>query len=676
MTQVASSANREESANACIRRIINCPTAPTLRNPRRRLTDVLFAPRLPSGSRKLRSARQAVEAFLATPDPRLCVIGPNVDADVAAWFSEDQVSDLLDLSGRGLGMPCQDPRRRSLNETWYTTARVGAELALDVMQAIAPPPWNALIRTHRYALMLRLKPELALRLRRLEIVDDAARTMGARVVHLIEGDDPLDDLEAHFRAAGIAVTHDLGPTNGRGAARFAARRAEPSNVHVENAWAAFAAAVEEWKPGRLDVSGQAVIVGDLRRKVEFRHSQTVRALLAAAAPLGSVLVQPYTRRTSNVVRATSVAAMLGARTILVRQPQSSQPRTLLAGVRTLLLEQIDQALGSEVTSGQRAAILEGCGAFVTSSLAPSLALASELRHQFARQRPRFVASVPLGSPFGGMIISAARAAEVPTVEVQTLMIGTSDRDPMPVAERVGVLDDSQRDIFRTRFNVASERFIFAGHVDTGQFNDRGLRPARPRSVIFASQPLDGVSTAALEMVAAACSALGDVTLSVSPHPDETASDIAKSRAILERWPQVASKVLPAGGTHSALLDHAVLCTVVSNVAMRAAQHGMPVLVINPGVDVPVDFARLGVALTAEVTEDAQRILSDFFVHGPELQSLEVTRKAYFQQNPQLLDHGAADRIIAAMAPEDPYWRGKALGQNSQNETGRWVGASA
>lgn len=675
MTQAEASAGSEEGADACIRRIIDCPVASTLRARRRRLSDVLFASRLPSGSRKLRSARQAVDTFLAAAGPRLCVIGPNVDADVADWFSDDQASDLLDFSGLGLGMS-RDPRRRSLNETWYTTAKAGAELALDVMQTAAPPPWNALIRTHRNALMLRLKPELALRLRRLEIADDAAQTMGARVVHLIEGDDPVDDLEAHFRAAGIAVTHDLGPTGRRGAARFVARRDSSADVRAEDAWAAFATAAEKWKPGRLDVEDKAVIVGDLRRKIEFRHSQTVRALLAAATSQGSVLIQPFTRRTSNVVRATGAAAALGAKTLLVRQPQSSQSRTPLAGVRTLLLKQIDQALEFRFTTGQRAAILEGCGAFIVSSLGPSLALTSELSRQFARQRPRFVASVPLGSPFGGLIVSAARAAEVPTVELQTLMIGTSDRDPMPVAERVGVLDDSQRDIFQTRFGVASEQFIFAGHVDIGQSNDRDHHATPPRSVIFASQPLDDVSASALDMVAAACSALGDVILSVSPHPDETASDIARSRAILERWPGVASKILPAGGTHSALMDHAVLCTVVSNVAMRAAQHGMPVLIINPGVDVPVDFARLGVALTAETAEDAQRILSDFFVCGPERQSLEMTREVYFQQNPHLLDHGAADRIITAMAPEDPYWRGKALEQVSRNETRVWMGVSA
>lgn len=675
MTHAESSAGSEDKADACIRRIINCPVASTLRTRRRRLTDILFVPRLPSGSRKLRSGRQTVETFLATSGPGLCVIGPNVDADVAAWFPEDRSNGLLDFSGLGLGAPSQDPRRRSLNETWYTTAKAGAELALDVMQTAAPPPWNALIRTHRNALMLRLKPELALRLRRLEIADDAARTRDARVVHLIEGDDPLDDLEAHFHASGIAVTHDLGPTDRRGAARFVARRDSPADVRAEDAWAAFAAVVEEWKPGRLDVGDKAVIVGDLRRKIEFRHSQTVRALLAAAAAHGSVLIQPFTRRTSNVVRATGVAASLGSTTILVRQPQSSRPRTPLAGIRTLLLRQIDQALESEFTTGQRAAILEGCGAFVASSLAPSLALTSELSRQFARRPPRFVASAPLGSPFGGLIVSAARAAEVPTVELQTLMIGTSDRDPVPVAERVGVLDDSQRNIFQTRFGVAPEQFILAGHVDIGQLHGRAVRAASPRSVIFASQPLDDVSTAALEMTVAACSVLGDITLSVSPHPDETASDISKSRTILERWPHVASKILPAGGTHSALMDHAVLCTVVSNVAMRAAQHGMPVLIINPGIDVPVDFARLGIALTARSTEDAQRILSDFFAQGPRLQRLKATREAYFQQNPQLLDHGAADRVIAAMAPEDPYWRGKALGQFARSET-LWMGVSA
>lgn len=673
MIQAGSATVAEENADACIRRIINCPIAPTLRARRQRLTDTLFSPRLSPRARRLRSARQAVEAFLAQTGPRLCVIGPRIDAGARAWFSADQTNYLLDLSDLGLGMPSENPRRRSLKETWYTTAKAGAEIALDVMEATAPSPWGALISAHRNALMLRLKPELALRLRRLEIADSAALTTAARVVHLVEGDDPLDDLEAHFHAAGMIVTHDLGPTFRAGAARFAARRDDPVDVQPEAAWATFAAEVETWKPGPLNVGDKAVIIGDLRRKVEFRHSQTVRALLAAAP--ASVLIQPYTRRTSNVVRATRAAAALGAKTVLVRQPQSSQPGTPLAGVRTLLLDRINQALTPDFTTGQRAAILEGCGAFVASSLAPSLALTSELSRQFAQLPPRFVASVPLGSPFGGLIVSAARAADTPTVELQTLMIGTSDRDPMPVAERVGVLDDSQRDIFQRRFGIAPEQFVFAGHVDIGQADDRDTRVAASRSVIFASQPLGDVSSAALEMVAAACNTLGDVSLSVSPHPDETAADIARSRAILDRWPRLAGKILPAGGTLAALLDHAVLCTVVSNVAIRAAQHGMPVLMVNPGVDMPVDFARLGIALTAETAEAAQAMLDDFFAHGPELQRLEETRAAYFQQNPQLLDCGAADRIIAAMNQDDPYWRKKALSQIPRSQARLQLGVS-
>lgn len=678
----------DEEAAACIGRIMNCPVAATLRARPRRLADMVFAPRLSPTSPRLRPGRQAVDTFLdpsrlAESGPRLCVIGPRVDPGAKAWFGEDQARDnLLDLSGLGLGMPGQDPRRRSLNETWYTTAKAGAEVALDIMQATSPAPWNALIAEHRNALMLRLKTELALRLRRLEIVDSVAASMGAQQVHLVEGDDPLDDLEAHFHAVGITVSHQLGPVSRPGAARFNARRSPAPKVEVEAAWAAFATTVSAWKPGSVNLRDKAVVVGDLRRKVEFRHSKTVRALLQAAITTAdaSFLIQPYTRRTSNVARAAAAAAALGARTLLIRQPQSSEPRTALSGVRTLMLNAIHQALGPAFTTGQKAAILEGCGVFVASSLAPSLALASGLKEQFALNRPRFVASVPLGSPFGGLVVSAARAAGVPTVELQTLMIGTSDRDPMPVAERVGVLDLHQRDIFQTRFGVSPERFVFAGHVDNGRIDkgrtddgrvdDAPMRTASPRSVIFASQPLDDVSATALEIVAEACSALGDVTLSVSPHPDETAADIAISRAILERWPRVLGRILPSGGTHAAMLDHAVLCTVVSNVAIRAAQHGIPVMIVNPGVDVPVDFAGLGVALAAETPAEARRILEDFFTHGPAAERLDATRAAYFQRNPQLLDRGAAERVIAAMAPEDPYWRGKSPTQKPDHRAAR------
>lgn len=589
--------------------------------------------------------------------PDLCVIGPGVGPAVAGWLPNDVGHDvLLDLAGHGLGAPVRDPRRRALNETWFTTARSAAELVLEVLAESAPPVWGERIRKHHEALILRLKVDIGLRLRRLEIVADRAAEAGARHMLLIEGDQPLDDLAAHFLARGGSVSIGSGP-----GARFSSQRRRARALATPAAtaanWTAFEAEATRGAPVEPALGGRAVVAADLRRKIDFRHSQTVRALLAETAADGVTLLQPYTRVTRNVVRAMNTVQQLGARIALVRQPQATGTVPGLAGVRSALLQRVDAALSASgaFQPGEQAAILEATGGFVISSLGRSLVLADRLQAGFETSPPRFVASTPLGSPFGALVVSAARMAGVRTVEIQTLMIGKSERDPAPVAERIAVLDTSQRDIFKVRFGVTENRFILAGHVELPGRNDPPIEPVG-KTVLFASQPLDGVASAALALLADACSRLGEVQLTVAPHPDETAEDLENFRQVLARWPNLDARVASPGDTLRLLPRHAVLATVLSNVALRAAVAGQPVLVLDPGVETPLDFERLGLACKARTPTHAANLLSDFFSGGPAAEALAASRAAYFQANPQLTRPGAIARIVAGMSDKDQYWR--------------------
>ena len=99
--------------------------------------------------------------------------------------------------------------------------------------------------------------------------------------------------------------------------------------------------------------------------------------------------------------------------------------------------------------------------------------------------------------------------------------------------------------------------------------------------------------------------------------------------------------------------------MLSNVALRAAVTGRPVLVLDPGIETPLDFERLGLACKARTATEAATLLADFFGDGPAACMLESSRAAYFAANPQLLQPGAVDRIIAGMSGEDDYWRSHA-----------------
>lgn len=640
-----------------IERIIGCRAADTLRYGKsgrsaHRALGWIAGPL----THRDRRSQSELAALFVDRKPDLCVIGPGVHGEVRGWMPADLDHDLIvDLSGQGLGAPVRDPRRRTLDETWFTTARSAAEIVLDALMRSAAPPWGDRIRVHHDALLLRLKVDIGLRLRRLEIVADRARESEIRHVLLIEGEQPLDDLKAHFLSLGVSTARCPGPGSRVSSDRRTARQAAAAPPEPD--WAAFEAEAERYSPPPPDLAGRAVVAADLRRKVDFRHSRTACALLAAGAADGVTLLQPYTKVTRNVLRAMTTVRGLNAQIGLLRQPQATGFHPALAGVRTALLRDADGALraAGAFSAGERAAILEAAGGFITSNLGPSLVLADRLQAGFAARPPRYVASVPLGSPFGALVVSAARAAGVPTVEIQTLMIGKSDRDPMPVAERIAVLDTSQRDIFKVRFGVDERRFIMAGHVEFPGEPDAGPPPPE-RTVLFASQPLDGVASAALALLAEACDRLGGVRLTVAPHPDETAADLASFRDVLARWPGLDGRVAAPGETPALLRHNAVLATVLSNVALRAAVAGRPVLVLDPGVDTPLDFERLGLACKARTPTQAAALLSEFFSDGPAARALAVSRAAYFDANPQLTRPGAIERVIAGMSPGDEYWR--------------------
>jgi hypothetical protein len=341
-----------------------------------------------------------------------------------------------------------------------------------------------------------------------------------------------------------------------------------------------------------------------------------------------------------------MARRRGVQVALIRQPQATGLFPTLAPLRAHLLLTLERRVDSRLPQSTRIAILEAFGGFIVSSLAPALATAESLDSALRTMRPKFVAATPLGSPFGGLAISAARSAETPSLEVQTLLIGVSERDPAPIADRVAVLDTEQRAIFQRRFGLTEDRFILAGRVGAS-FPSDNQGPSDTSGMLFASQPLDDVCVAALEMLARACESVG-VTLDVAPHPDETDEDIAGYKRILARHEKLVGRVLDRGAATVAMSAYRAVATVVSNVALWAAARGQDVVVVDVGVEMPLDFARMGIALKAASVEELTSILDDLHRGGPKQGALAASRSAYFERNPQLRDSDSADRILDHM----------------------------
>lgn len=582
----------------------------------------------------------ALTAPLASDPSALIVVGPGARLsgrliDVAA-----EVVDFSGTAGRGY----VDPKRRALEEGWFALALQATEIALASIAHALPAAVGDQVERHSAALGLRLKTDIALRLRRLEVVEAALERCSGPIL-LIEGDQPLEDVEIAARLRGRPVTRLF--VNCASEARRRQRRGGETRGHSGPDVEALEAVIRRWRPSLRGLAAGVMVAADLRSLEDFRHAATAEAILydlrSRDHSRPAILLQPYTRLTRNVFRAWRTARRNGASMHLLRQPRSDGLHLRLAPLRTRLLQGVSTKLGQHLHPARRAAILEATGGFIVASLGPLLALIQAFEEHFARHPACAVIAVPVGSPFGGALVSAARAAQAPSIEVQTLMIGVSDRDPAPIAQKLAVLDTEQRRIFATRFGVAADRFVLAGRVGRDGRGSGVMQAADNGDVLFASQPLDGICLAAIELLAPACEALG-VRLDVAPHPDETEQEIEAYRRILSRFRNEGGRVLARGSATQAIADYGVLATVVSNMAMWAAARGQDVLTIDVGVALPLDFAEMGVAVKAASVGQAIAVLKDLRAKGPISEGLSQSRTAFFARNPQL-QAGDAARII-------------------------------
>ncbi|MFN6980446.1 MAG: hypothetical protein ACK4NU_00820 [Brevundimonas sp.] len=630
--------------NAILDKVILCPSGDALRYPIRSqdfsaaAADRLFSWRAVVRERWLLGA-------LDERRPDLVIVGPDTALSSADLRKLTARTWVVDLSGKLSGSRV-NARRRTLDESWFLTARAAAESSLEIIATSLSPPLGAMTRDHAGALILRLKNDIALRLRRLEILIEMLGSSdldGLNVV-VLEGDIPLADIGAAVVERGAQVVIKSLPVSRAAAHRHKSRYR--SAVEPDSDTSALADEIRNWprKSGKLHLQG-VVFASDLRNAKDFRHAQSIWSLLDATVRRGetAVLLQPYSRITGNTLRVVRMARRRGVRVALIRQPQAAGLFPALAPLRAHLLLALKERLSSSLPESTRAAILEAVGGFIVSSLAPALATAESLAVAMKMGRPKLVAATPLGSPFGALAVSAARRTGTPSLEVQTLLIGTSERDPAPIADHVAVLDTEQRATFQRRFGVSDERFILAGRL--GAAFPAEQQVSIPSSgVLFASQPLDDVCVKALEILAGAC-AIAGVPLAVAPHPDETDEDIVGYQNVLAQHAGLAGAVLDRGAATREMSAYRVVATVVSNVALWAAARGQDVVIIDVAVDLPLDFAGMGIALKAASVEELVLILDDLDRNGPRKKDLAKSRGAYFDRNPQLRDPNSVERIL-------------------------------
>lgn len=545
---------------------------------------------------------------------------------------------------------------------WYDEAR---QLADSVVDAIAQGQDEADMRDaltrHRVALANKFKLDL---IRDVGILEDVAaliRERPADAVLVVEG-----QLDASHIVDGIAETGAGDParlflfrrqlSSGRTTTPPAEMAPRPTGSHG----AELRRAVDEARRRiRLRaLRGSGVIVADFRNTRDFRYLGTAYPLIRLIGARRRVqVVQQRNAFTGKLLRML-VAAMAGPnrrRITLIPSAQAvgrstavERPADWMAGVAATLARRPETAGSFPV-----AVVRECCRQFARDYLPHAVALASATEEAFRANPPAYAIFVPDTQPFAMAVASGARLAGVPTIGVQTLMIGHSARDCRPICEWMACIDSTQRHLYASRFGMDEAHLPMVGNVDTESWREAFLAAGRQadstgrrKRILFVMQPLPFLTETALAWLVAAVAAEPDWQLDAFVHPSATAATRRKLEGIVAAAGEPERIRIAGSGTPVAAIAAAdVVANIVSNVGYKAAVMGKRVLVLDPtATGLPVRFHDMGLAVAAfSAEETAQRLRQ--MLDGTLDQEMAAARAGFLDRNPQLRDGGTIRRIV-------------------------------
>jgi hypothetical protein len=622
----------------------------------------------------LNDPNKALAAFGGVQPGDLVVIGPGVDPvviDRLVWPT--QGAHALDLSlhrrqraRRPLLGGQADLLARAVVEDWFEDARAMAEIAADeIVAGFEDARLKELARAARPLLGILLKHAIAPQLRAAAALETICRERRPARVVILEERAPVDAL---CEAAQAGVGPDLpvfvacigGPTTRR------RRRARDANegLEVPADPAAhereFAATVAAKRPLRAFGSwrGANVISVDLRHPKDFRHHQVSLDILAEA-PGPVVTLQTWGRLDQRHAHAFWLSLRQGARRFaLLRDPSASPARgPIPRSWRTATLACIEKAFEGKVSfaPSRRAAALEAIGAALVHAVPSTMAGIRDVALKLRENQCAGVIAVPSGKVTQAILISAARHVGTPSLDVITLLLGTSARDNPPLADQVAVIDESQRRLIVDRFGLDPSRVTAVGRqdLDVPARMDAGARVCfdSPWTVRYFSQPLGELAYETLDAlvdIAQSPQWREKVRLFVHPHPDESPQTRARFSERIARAGGVAVlEQKPHSDADIAGAD--LIVTMASNVGLKAVAMGRPLVVIDLSEKgLPIRFDRDGIALGAHSREEIAVAFAALLSDPTGRAALAARQRAFLDANPALAEPGYARRVCAAL----------------------------
>jgi hypothetical protein len=597
---------------------------------------------------------------------------------VLPWLPQDCAADIIvqDNVAHAAALSAARPRltlagsheiERGFSPPWFAGARRFVEAVIAAAPRLCPArDIGAAIAKHRVLLVNRLSFELIREIAAAENLAEQLQPWRGRRILLVEGETPV----AHVAQVLAADGHDPASLfllcgSSKPSARLAfvqrQRQGLADTKPLPQHGARMAAAVASYQR-HLAISvmpGCGVVAADFRNRNEFRYLKTAHSLISALAPNRRILVlQQYNRVTPNLLRVWRriVPRSFGrARLAFLPSPQALRLDAASALWGEFLVTCASGAALPRSGLPQKAAervAAEALRQFGARYLLQALAIAGAVEAAFRRAMPAYAVFIPDMHPFAMAAASGARAAGVPTLAVQTLMIGQSSRDFQPVCEYLACIDATQAGLYANRFGIPPEKIVEVGYTDMSDWLDLAAvrkyrpKPGEPKRAIFVTQPLPGIVDQALQMSIEAVARLPCYELSIYTHPSETKAAIERYRAMAAASGCPERIRLAGSGTPiEAVLDSHVVINVASNIGYKAAQLGATVIVADPTrTGLPVRFHEMGIALHATDTASMFECLQNATDGGDAAAALDRSRAAYLAANPQLTDGRAIARI--------------------------------
>ncbi|MCI4662834.1 MAG: hypothetical protein MRY63_13565 [Neomegalonema sp.] len=422
----------------------------------------------------------------------------------------------------------------------------------------------------------------------------------------------------------------------------------------------------------------ALLLADFRPSRIERWTRPAGAVLARIAARRPVaLLQPHyftggrarARFAAQIDRLDTEAAFIGLPLQLSQHDRQSFTR-FAASLITRTRSAQDRAPAHELEPALRPAFDLAAMKVLSHDWPRNCALSRALEIEMAHVRPAYCLIMPGARPFAGPLIEAAQRLGLPNIEAQGLLMSASPRYDAPMTDVFCCIDTEQARLLEQVHNIAPDRLRICGalqieprpdaasggaqapgnaHPLTWPISDAKTSGPAPLRLLLASQPLGPRMSEAVDRVARALEACPRLSLVMTPHPSEPPSAIEAHRARLAALEAQGRVVFWHRGLESdALIEGAdTVITLFSNVGLRAAAAGKPVIALQSQIPHPVDFAALGLALPAGDEAELLQALHAIENDLPAARQLKARQAGFLADNPALVAGDAVERIVRA-----------------------------